>query len=427
MKFYAFGLNHETASLKVRAPFAFSDAGRERVYRAVKLSPEAEFVLLTTCNRTEVYLYGMPEDVGQITHVLEEVAKVQWPDAQTFLVEDEEAVRHVIQVTAGLRSQVLGDRQIFAQVKEAYREAIEAGSVRAIMHRLMHAAFRAARRVLNETNLSPVEASVAHLAIALAKARGIYQAPIVVLGAGEMARNVLEGARELSPEQIVLLNRTPEKAQALAERYSRIQVAPWEERYTYVAMNPLTIVATGALHPVLRADALPAHARQALLVDLAIPRNIDPAIEERQDYEVYDLDRLKASRLRLHKYEAPEIQTAERICEEQLEDFVTWYFHQQALQPAIQTLRDTFEQIRLQEIERHAHRFKSVDREELDVLTRSIMQKLLAIPVVRLKDVVSDSLSLAQRISLLNELFSRPDCEENTSFSSVESREQGES
>src|SRR5690606_28289749 len=124
-----------------------------------------------------------------------------------------------------------------------------------------------------------------------------------------------------------------------------------------------------------------------LLIDLAIPRNVDPALDAAAGYEVIDLDVLHREVEAVQTQRQAEVPAAQQICAELLQEFVAWVFHQQGLQPAIAAIRDSFEAIRLQEIERHHHRFEGADREELDRLTRSIMQKLLAIPIVRLKNV----------------------------------------
>ncbi len=414
MKFIALGLNHETASVRDRACFALTASQRRELYKHLPRTPETELILISTCNRTELYAHAPEELVPAWIHTLSAYRERPWPEEKSFRFEDEAAIRHIIQVTAGLRSQVIGDRQILGQVKEAYREAVEAGTVQTALHRLMHTAFRAARRVLNETHLSPVHASVAHLAVAALRGTIDTERPVLLLGAGEMATLALEGLQAAGFKRVTLVNRTCARATALAEKYA-VEVAPWEKRYTLLSTHDALIVTTGARTPVLKAAHMPPRSTPMLVVDISVPRNVERAVDTLPSYQVLDLDMLHAQRLLLQGRDHPELHRAEAICEELMEEFVTWYFHQQALQPAILQLKETFEAIRLREIERHAHRFKETDREELERLTRSIMQKLLAIPVLRLKEAATDSLSLARRIELLNELFSHPACEDTPS------------
>jgi glutamyl-tRNA reductase len=152
----------------------------------------------------------------------------------------------------------------------------------------------------------------------------------------------------------------------------------------------------------------PAQEGATLVVDVTMPRNVDPAVADESGYRVYDLDDLEDWTDAVQEKRATAVPEAESICEELLEEFVTWVFHQQALQPAIQAIRRTFDTIREQEVERHAHR-TDMDREEVDRLTESIMQKLLAVPIVRLKNVNPDSIDFVQGIELLRALFAPSD------------------
>ncbi|SHK05793.1 glutamyl-tRNA reductase [Rhodothermus profundi] len=417
--FHAFGLNHETASVRVREAFALDQEAKRRLYATWRAAREGELMLVSTCNRTEAYLYGTDEEVRAVRALLSQHAGRPWPDKESFHFQDEAALRHVLEVTCGLRSQVLGDAQIFSQIKEDYRLAVEAGSVGTAMHRLLHSAFRAAKRVASETTLHQGTTSVAGVAIQAACQHfarrgqpGLEGVRVLVAGAGEMARLALEALRGLAPATLMLTNRTRSRVAELAQPGEL--VVPWAQRAQAVAQCDLVIVATSAPEPVLTADMMPPRCGEhpLLLIDLSIPRNVDPAIDRLPGYQVLDLDAIKARQAAVEARRRQAAQQARQICEELLHEFVTWYFHQQALQPVIQTIRDTFEAIRQQEIERHHRRFSEIDREELDRLTRSIMQKLLAIPIVRLKSIDPDSIDFVRGIQLLAQLFSRPSCEE---------------
>lgn len=417
--FHALGLNHETASVGVREAFALDREAKRRLYAVWMEAHEGELLLVSTCNRTEAYLYGTDEDVAAVRTLLSRHAGRSWPEAESFHFQDEAALRHVLEVTCGLRSQVLGDAQIFSQIKEDYRLAVEAGSVGTVMHRLLHSAFRAAKRVASETSLHQGTTSVAGVAVQAARRyfarRGqpdLEGVRVLVMGAGEMARLTLEALRALAPSVLMLTNRTRQRIEALAQPGE--QLIPWEQRAEALTQCDLVIVATGAPEPVLTADMVPPRCREhaLLLIDLSVPRNIDPAIDRLPGYRVLDLDAVKARQAVVEARRREAARQARQICDELLHEFVTWYFHQQALQPVIQTIRDTFETIRRQEIERHHRRFSEIDREELDRLTRSIMQKLLAIPIVRLKSIDPDSIDFVRGVQLLAQLFSRPSCEE---------------
>ena len=423
MTFYAFGLNYETASVDATEAFALDPETQETLYRAFDLGPESEVILLSTCNRTEVYLYGTEEDVRRVKQAVRDVVGRRWP-ASSFRLADEDAVRHVLQVTSGIRSMVVGDGQILSQVKDAYRRAVDAGTVDSLLHRLMHTAFRAAKRVANETDLTTGAASVSTAAVAMATdhfaRRGVDNLEGVralLIGAGKMGRLAVGALQNYAPASLTVINRSPERAREVADKHGADTVA-WEKRYEAVAASDFVIVATGAPKPVLEAGQLPqvdlhAEAAAKLLVDISMPHNIDPAIDEVTGYTVSDLDDLKTWTEQVQEERGNEIPHAREICEDLLSDFVTWVFHQQALQPAIQAIRTTFDDIRKQEVDRHAQK-TGMNREEVDRLTKSIMQKLLAVPIVKLKNVDPDSISFVQGIQLLHALFSRPSCEDES-------------
>ena len=417
MKFYALGVNHEHASVQQTDAFALDAEEQRALYDDVILSEDAEVVVLSTCNRTEAYLYGREPDVRRMEAGIADAAGEEWP-ADAFRFVDEDAVRHLLHVTAGLNSMVLGDQQILAQVKEAYQRAVDADQVHSLMHRLLHTAFRAAKRVSSETDLSSGAASVSTASVEMARhyfesregVRSLSQVRVLLVGAGKMGRLALKSLQGDSPASVTITNRSRERAEELTETHGG-EVVPWSARYDVLGEVDLAIVATGAPEPILHASDLPAPRDRdvtPLLVDIARPRNVDPAIDERDGYTVYDLDDLQAWTRQVRERRSSAVPKAKEICEGVLEDFVTWVFHQQALQPAIQAIRETFDGIRKQEVDRHAHR-TDMDREEVDRLTKSIMQKLLAVPIVRLKNVDPDSIDFVQGVELLHALFAPSD------------------
>lgn len=423
MRFYAVGLNHECASLDRTEAFALDEEDQEALYANLSLSADGEVVVLSTCNRTEAYLYGSEADVRQVEALLGQAAGTQWPSNAAFCVQDEAAVRHLLQVTSGLRSVVLGERQIFAQMKEAYERAVDAGAVHSLMHRLFHTSFRAAKRVSSETPLGRGAASVSTAAVEMARhdfdsrsdAESLTASDVVLVGAGKMGRLALEALADDSPRSLTVINRSPERARELADSFGGT-IQPWAQRHRAVAEADLALVATGAPAPILTGASLPAaEGGTTLVVDVTRPRNVDPEVADRPGYRVFDMDDLHEWTEAVQERRAAAVPDAESICEELLEDFVTWVFHQQALQPAIQAIRSTFDTIRRQEVDRHAHRTE-MDREEVDRLTQSIMQKLLAVPIVRLKNVDPESIDFVQGIELLRALFA-PSQEEDTARS----------
>ena len=421
MQFFSFGLNHHAASVGQRDAFVFDDSSLRALYRSVDCSNRAEFVVVSTCNRTECYLYGTDSDVQNVRAGISTLAGKAWPAEQAFQLHDEDAVKHLLEVTAGLDSMVIGDAQILGQVKEAYRVAVEEERVAAVLHRLMHTAFATAKRVLNETDIATGHASVAGTAASIVK--NVLEerltlggeAMVVVVGAGQMGRLVAEALGSDERIRVSITNRSCERLDEFAERNPRVLTIPWNERYRSIAEAHAVVVASAADSYTIEKNELQTGSKRTddlLLVDLSIPRNIDPQIDSLPGYNLLDLDALQQMIEEVIDLRKMDLQPAQNICDEMLADFVSWFFHHQALQPAIHAILETFDSIRLQEIERHQHRFNEADFNQLDRITKSIMQKVLAVPVVRLKNVGPDHIDYVNGIKLLQVLFARTSCED---------------
>ncbi|HEX7070402.1 MAG TPA: glutamyl-tRNA reductase [Rhodothermales bacterium] len=421
MTFFAFGLNYETAPLAVRERFAISADQTRQFLAALQLSPDSEVVVLSTCNRTEAYLYGTPADVQALQDALAELKGEPWPTDQTFHEVDEAAVQHVLRVASGMKSMVVGDVQILAQMKEAYRLAVDADRVGTILHRLMHTAFRTAKRVFGSTGVGSGAASVSSAAVAVARTYfggSLRDRSVLLVGTGAVGQLALTALRTAKPSRITLVNRSREHAEALQAEFAAT-VADWSERHTLAAEHDVVVVATAADAPILLAAELAPSERQTLVLDLAVPRNVEAAVDALPGYRVMDMDTLESWTKSVEEARRLELPKANDIVREELAEYVTWMFHQEALQPAIQTIRDTFEAIRRQEVERYQRRFSEADREELDLLTKSILQKLLAVPIVRLKASDPESVDLVRGVKLIQSFFARPDCEGGSSATSA--------
>ena len=415
MTVHVFGLSHDRAPVALREAFALDAEARVDLLAA--LPDGVEVVVVSTCNRLEAVVHGTDADVRACRLALAAAAGRPWPRAEAFVRTDEAAIRHVLEMTAGLRSLVLGDAQVLHQVKEAYRASVEADCVGPALHRLFHAAFRAAKRVRTETALAEGAATVSAAAVAAAREHlradgrdGLDGARVLLLGAGEMGVAALRALASDRPADLAVANRSAARAEAAALR-SGARVVAWADRHAAAADADVVLVATGASEPVLTAEALGGRG-PSLVLDVAVPRNVDRAVDGLAGVTVLDLDHLGARVDETDALRREAVPAATAICAEMLGDFVAWYFHQQALQPTIHSLRATFDAIREREVERNAHRFSEADRAELDRLTRSIMQKVLAVPVVRLKGEGPDSFDFVRGVEALGRIFARPGCDD---------------
>lgn len=421
MQFYSFGINHHQAPVELRDLFAFGEQTCRELYQSIALSEGAEFILVSTCNRLECYLYGVEEDVSSLLQALSQAANSPWPSENAFHYKDEQAVMHILEVAGGLDSMVVGDAQILGQIKDAYRVAVEEEAVSSVLHRLMHTAFGAAKRILSETHISVGPSSVAGTAAAVAtkylRAASGGGNHILVVGAGEMGRLVVDALNRVPCLNLVVSNRSEARLKAIQNEYPQVKARPWSERHQAIHEADVTIVTTAADSYVVKKDSMINEgAREHLIIDICMPRNVDPDVDTVQGYKVCNLDELQHEIEKIIVLRQADLPPARAICEEMLADFVSWVFHHQAMQPAIHAIQQTFETIRQQEINRNQHRFSDTDARELDRLTKSIMQKVLAVPVVRLKNVGPHQIDYVNGIKLLQTLFAKDACEEDYSY-----------
>jgi glutamyl-tRNA reductase len=401
------GVSHRTAPIEVRERFAF---GRHEIPGALIAAGEAragEAVLLSTCNRTELYL-SLPED-GTAVEAAQEIlaAKIGSTAASAarwmYVHRDREAVDHLFRVTAGLDSMIVGEPQIQGQVKEAYAAAREVAGphgpvVGPAMNRLFQTAFSVGGRVRSETGLGRGAASVSSAAVELAKKifGSLKGRRALVLGAGEMSETTLECLHAEGVRTAIVANRTFDRARELAEKWGGDAVRLDDFGAALPAVD-IVICSTAAPHPVLTRErlrrALPGGPPRPLcIIDIAIPRDVEPAVGDEPNvflYNIDDLTQIVDDNLDRRRAQLP---AAEGILAAEVEEFWQWYASL-AVVPTIRALREHGERLRRAELERalrHLAHLPAQDREAVEALTRSLINKLLHAPTVRLRDAAGN-------------------------------------
>lgn len=318
LPFHVVGVSHHTASVEERERFAFTASETASLLEDLT-SSGLPGLLLSTCNRCELYWYG-PGDGEAWFRAL---ARGRSPGPQLTVEHGLAAVRHLFKVSAGLDSQILGETEVLGQVRRAYDAARAAGTTVHEMDLIFSAALAGGRRVRRETVLGRHPHSVSSAAVDLAyQELGRQVDKAVVLGAGEAAEGLLRALHHCGGVQVTLLNRNSEKAAVLAAAW-RAQTAAWEELDRYLASADLMLVATASARPVVSASQLAraAHARQRqklLVIDLAVPRNVEPSARAIEGIELLDLDDLQQQCCPAAGTASAELAEAEDILEEEL-------------------------------------------------------------------------------------------------------------
>jgi glutamyl-tRNA reductase len=363
MSIVLLGLNHKSAAVGVRERLAFSASQAAAALCQLKqMEPEAEFVLLSTCNRVELY-YAGGQDLQQIAarlvaflsafHGLE---PEQFRSALYFY-ENEEAVRHLLSVAAGLDSMVVGESQILGQVKEGYSLACAAKSTGKILNRLFHCAFFTAKRVHTDTAISNGRVSVAGVAVELALQlfADIARANVVVIGAGETGELVVQHLLKAGCADLTVVNRSYERGADLARRCG-IATGKWEDLSEYIGRANIVIssVATqdylftrASFEQVVRKRK----AGSLLIIDVGVPRNFDPAINKMTDVYLYSMDELKEVAEQNLRARREDVASSLEIVYAGAAEFMDW-FRAKDIGPLIGRMQEEFRQIGRNELER---------------------------------------------------------------------------
>jgi len=428
MQLLTIGLNHQTAPLKVREQVSFSAATlppfldrlnhqEAKTAQAVQ-SPGIpdESIILSTCNRLEYYaLAHHPETTTeQVINLISQVSQVPRATFQPYLyqLQGEATVKHLMRVAAGLDSMVLGEAQILGQVVQAHQEALLYQTGGPILSRLFEMAIHAGKRARSETDIGLNPASISSVAVHLAQQHlgDLSERTVMVLGAGEMSRLAIKVLTNQGVKKLLVVNRTKERADKLAAQWGGASLT-FEELETGLRQVDLVITSTAAPHTVLHhhqvARALRDRPdRPLLIIDIALPRDVEPKVGELTGVRLYNLDHLQtqiAANLRTRQQEIPKV---EAILAEETAQFVSWY-HSLAVAPTITSLRERFEDIRQQELERALNRLGSLDEREQKIiveLSHRLLNKFLHQPTVRLRSEAARGNGLTYSAAL-RELF----------------------
>ena len=404
------GTSHRHAPIAVREQLAAQAHGRRLIESVIAEDAVIEAVGLSTCNRCELYMVGADPAAMQEAALrrLAEYAHRSEEEVLPLLYvrEGAEAAGHLFEVAGGLDSLVPGEAQILAQIREAYASALEMGSTGTVSNRLFHEALEAGKRVRHETAIGRSNASVASVAAELVRdtlGDELEGATVLIVGAGKVAELVAQNLSSRGGVRIVVANRSRERAAALAERFDG-EVVALDELPQAVAAADVVVSSTLSDEYLIRPADVPPGRR--VLVDLALPRDIDPTVAAVEGVTLANLDDLEETVLRNIGLRRVEAEQAYAIVAEQTAEFRSWLAALEVV-PAIRQLRAFAEQIRRDELARMDGRWESLseaDRERLDQLTQSMLNKLLHRPTVRLKQLAAENAD-APHVETMTELF----------------------
>ncbi|EKD54273.1 MAG: hypothetical protein ACD_60C00100G0010 [uncultured bacterium] len=415
MPIIACGINHKTAPIELREKVTFSEE-KLPLYLQDLLTNEniQEAVLLSTCNRSELYCNA--DDINKIVdwfcrhHAL---SRAELMPAMYFY-QDERAVLHIMEVACGLDSMVLGESQILGQMKEAFSESCAAGVIGTLFNRLFQQVFSVAKDVRTHTAIGACPVSVSSAAVNFIKEKkqqSLKEMTVLLIGAGATVDLVLRHLQTHFPKRILIVNRSSDHAKALAKKYSA-EYMQFSELSSALQIADVVISAAGSTAPLVTESMLCSRQKSILIVDIAVPRNIETSVAKLEHVELYSIDDLKTiiqKNLRGREHAA---EKAREVIEQRTHDFIAWLRSLDVVATTIRAYRKQIEDLCDAELLKSLRQLQRGDepKEVLTLFARALSQKLLHTPTVQLRQAGFEGrlevLQLAQQLFAIPELES---------------------
>ncbi len=392
------GINHRSAPLSIRERLSISCGEEGKTLEALKNIPHVrEVMYLSTCNRAEVLVNIKPADevVEKLKAFITEHGNLSPEEMEKclYVYRDEDAVRHLFRVASSLDSMIMGEPQILGQVKDAYRLCVRQKTSGVILNKLLHHAFSVAKRVRTETSIASNAVSVSFAAVKLAKKifGTLGRKKVLLVGAGEMAQLAARHLMDNGVDRIIFTNRTYENAVKLANDFHGLPVE-FELLEEKLGDVDIVISSTGSPDCIISGDMIATALRRRrnrlmFLIDVAVPRDIDPAAGEIDNVYLYNIDDLQGVVDENMQSRLNEARDAESIIDEEVARFSKWFATLEVV-PTIVDLKNKIEEIVDGEMERSHSWMKDLDgeeRENIEILVNSVVNKILHDPVVGLK------------------------------------------
>lgn len=374
--FYAIGLSYKKADAEVRGHFSLSDTAKQNVLAQAKAAGIASLLLVSTCNRTEIY--GFAERPCMLIGLLCENTKgtVEEFEKVAYVNKNSDAVSHMFRVGSGLDSQILGDFEIIGQLKAGARQSKAAGLLNSYTDRLLNAVIRASKRIKNETELSSGATSVSFASVQyiLNNVKDISEKKILLFGTGKIGRNTCENlVKHTKNPHITLINRTKDKAEAVAGKFNLL-VKDYENLQEEVNASDIVIVATGAQNPTIYKSLIQTK-KPLLILDLSIPKNVNDDVRDLDNITLVHLDDLAKITDETLEKRKTYIPAAEQIISEIMAEFNTWLDTLKFV-PTIQAIKHKLTDFKNSEFNTQRKKLENFDEDQAELISNNLIQKI---------------------------------------------------
>jgi glutamyl-tRNA reductase len=398
MRLHCLGINHQTAEVSTREKLAFDINQTKSFWEALRKETERkvdELVVLSTCNRVEIYAVSEQPFFAELEKTLVELRDISGKDIGHlfYRLVDEQVISHLLRVSSGLDSMVLGEPQILGQVTEAYQTGLEIGSCGKMLSKLFQSAISTGKRVRTETDISKNSMSVSSLAAQVTEqiVGNVSDSQITLLGAGEMAELAIEALKKRGANKFIVISRTINSACTLAQKWDG-HAGTMENLAGALENTDILLTSTSAPHTIIHRSLIEGIManrpnRPLVIIDIAVPRDVASDVKDIAGVSLFDIDRLNQGVVKAVESRESEIPKVEKIIDEEYLTFKE-YFGSLKVLPVIAGIRQQANAIRQQELEKALRQLDGIDpkqQERIKALTHAIVQKILHEPTIRLR------------------------------------------
>jgi len=375
-KFISVGISHWKTPIEIRGKFSFPPEAIDAILEEAKQIGIKSLFVVTTCNRAQFFAYYHNAFVLKELFAKHTKASLAEFEKYHFLSTEDQAIHQLFELCCGIDSMMLGDLQIVSQVKEASKYSNKKGLLDGYTHRLMQYVLQAYKDVRTHTEINEGPASVAHGAVLFIKERfkNLSNKKIVLFGTGEIGETTVKNLQKHEYREMVLVNRTRSKAEAIAKPIG-VRVADIENLKEELSTTDIFIVATGAFEPTVRAELFDGLNKEMVLIDLSVPRNIDPNIDTMEGLELIDMDQLNSIQDETLARRRKNIPKARTIINLHKNEFYDWVLMRD-LSPTIQALQEKLHSYKMDELEQQKFRLTAQELEKADKLATSVVNKI---------------------------------------------------
>lgn len=409
MDFAVVGVNHNKTPINIRETVSFTDTKKIEGIDFLLDNGIEEIIILSTCNRSEIYIYSQNilDKVEVIKDFYEDFFNVENIKKYLFCKIGKEAIEHVFNVSAGLDSLVLGEDQILGQVKDAHDFSRQLGASKKVFNKLFREAITASKDIKTTTKISHQPLSISYIGIKCLKEKmgTLENKSALVIGLGKMSKLAMKHLAEEKLSNIYVTNRSYDKLKSIQDEYKNLIPIKYEDRYEVMNKVDIVISATASPHTILKKENMPQLSNKLIMMDIALPRDIDKNLNELENIELYDIDDFKKISEENDKKRRELACAGESIIDEKIEEFNEW-LDTIKIDPTIQSLNDKCSDIREDTLDYIYRKLDLNCREKkiIDKMLTSALKRLIREPIINLKQI-KDSGKQEEYIKMVEELF----------------------